>query len=163
MKEVWESVAGYEGLYSVSNLGRVWTHYKNKIMRQVIDRHGYPKLTLNKGGKKKNHNVHRLVAERFVLSKPGENTVNHKDGVKSNNVDTNLEWGTDQHNMIHRSRVLRKTKWDYKIFSPSGEVFETNNLAEFCEEHDLNLSSIGKVAKGIRTQNYGWKATRQKR
>jgi len=104
--ERWIPIVGYEGRYEVSNLGRVRTLlYPNRsvrttplVMRSERTRTGYLRVQL--GGR--HASVHRLVATAFVTpAVPGLNVCNHIDGLKSNNIATNLEWTTAQGNSKH--------------------------------------------------------------
>jgi len=96
---MWKDVSGYEGLYEVSNLGRVKS--KRKIISSVDDGKGYPRLHLSKDGKAKSFRVHRLVAEAFIPNPDCFPIVNHKDGNKENNTVENLEWCTQLENVEH--------------------------------------------------------------
>ena len=67
MKEVWKDIVGYEGLYQISNLGKVRSFYRNgKIMKATENSRGYLRVTLNNNGQKRLF-IHRLVAEHFRL------------------------------------------------------------------------------------------------
>jgi hypothetical protein len=111
--EIWKPVKDYEGLYSVSSLGRVrseqrTTEFMPGRHRIVPSRllspasmNGYPQVCLYRDGKRKTIRVHRLVAEAFVSNPDNHTIVNHKDGVKDNNVPANLEWCTVLENNIH--------------------------------------------------------------
>lgn len=101
--EIWKDVPGYEGLYSISNRGTVFSYFTGTIRASVNCGRGYRAVQLSDGlGHKKRHYVHRLVAEAF-LGKPSENTmtVNHKNLDKTDNRVENLEWMTSQENTHH--------------------------------------------------------------
>ena len=114
-EEVWKPVVGYEGFYEVSNVGEVRsldrttlrdnrhgrqpTKIKGRVMKQGI-RSGYYYVNLCVNNKRKKRTVHSLVAEAF-LCLGGGGEVNHKDGVKTNNLVTNLEWCTRSENHKH--------------------------------------------------------------
>ena len=99
MVEEWKYVKGYEGLYQVSNLGRVKNRY-NKILKGSTS-HGYLRLGLCKDNKIKNTSMHRLVAEHFIENPTYKPYVNHIDGVIHNNKVDNLEWCTQKENVYH--------------------------------------------------------------
>lgn len=114
MKEIWKDVHGYDGLYQVSNTGRVrkLRFINNRVNKektflitpQLLDT-GYYKVMLYNDGKYKNALVHRLVACAFIPEETGRTYVNHKDGNKTNNVVTNLEWCTQSENNRHAYRT----------------------------------------------------------
>ena len=97
-------VQGYEGLYSVSSDGVVYTHSRRKVkpgpLRQGTTKRGYKLVNLLKNGKSTSFYVHRLVAKHF-LDTPEKEQVNHKDCDKTNNKVDNLEWATNEENRLH--------------------------------------------------------------
>lgn len=105
MKEIFVDIVGYEGLYSVSNLGMIYSHKKYKHCGKFLKQHkrkdGYLEVGLYKNKKRKTFSVHRLVGEAFVVNASGKPEINHKDGDKSNNMHTNLEWVTSSENQVH--------------------------------------------------------------
>jgi hypothetical protein len=119
MTENWKDITGYEGLYQVSDLGRVKslarqsnfaTRWGTQTHRKVPERvlaHGtcrdYLIVNLSKEGETKMHRVSRLVAQAFLPNQ--KQTVNHKDGVKTNNAVSNLEWATPSENLLHAVRI----------------------------------------------------------
>lgn len=129
MSEMWAPIAGYEGSYEVSDLGRVRsierrvqsagrnTFVRGRILRLFKDDKGYPMVGLCRDNKKWTAKVHRLVAEAFV---PGDKslTVNHRDMCKSNNAAANLEWVSRDDNLAeawehgthcpHRNPLMRR-------------------------------------------------------
>ena len=120
-KEIWKDVIGYEGLYQVSNLGRIKSlkraiKQKNytRIIKQKILKplkiHGYSHVHLSVLGKAKVIKIHKLVTSAF-LGKIGTGLeINHIDGHKDNNEISNLEYCTKSENAIHAFRLgLRKS------------------------------------------------------
>ena len=102
MKEIWKDIEGYEGLYQVSNMGRVKSFHNNieKILIPINKTNEYLFVNLYKNGKNKVVNIHRLVAETFI-NNPNPNKfieVLHLDDNPKNNVYTNLKWGTHKEN-----------------------------------------------------------------
>ena len=111
-EEVWKPIKDYEGLYEISNLGRVKSlNYrgtgKGKILKNIKDRKGYLKVCLTKNGRHKIFRVHRLVAEAFIPNPNNYPIVNHKDEVPSNNCVDNLEWCTYAYNNTYNNRHER--------------------------------------------------------
>lgn len=122
-KEYWKPVVGYEGLYEVSNWGRVKSldrlieHYPSgKSLRKGVfkklfdDGHGYKQVVLCKDGKLKTHKVHRLVAEAFLPNPNNYPCVNHKDENRLNNNVNNLEWCTYTYNNNYGTRLNKVSK-----------------------------------------------------
>jgi hypothetical protein len=107
MEELWIAIRGYEGLYSVSNFGRIirhkgpWCRTERYVAINNIGPSGYLYGTFSNRGRKANYFVHRLVAEHFIDNPEGKKFVNHKDGAKLNNKSDNLEWVTRSDNMQH--------------------------------------------------------------
>ena len=102
--EYWKDIKGYEGLYQVSNLGRI--RKENKIISPWTQL-GYKIVVLWKNKKCKKFRVHRLVAEAFILNPNNYTQVNHKDEDKSNNSVENLEWCTQKYNNSYGNRTLK--------------------------------------------------------
>lgn len=111
MEEIWKKIPGYEGMYSMSNLGnirsdRVTTKsYIGKILKTTMCTGGYRYLHLHKLGVKKKFTVHELILLCFLGPRPKGYQVNHKDGVKTNNSIENLEYVTPIENSRHASRL----------------------------------------------------------
>lgn len=104
--EEWKDIKGYEGLYQVSNQGRIrsfWHRRKGVDCLVQTSVYGYKYVTLHKE-KQRTFRVHRLVAEAFIPNPEGKPQVNHINGDKGDNRVTNLEWCTGSENMIHAYR-----------------------------------------------------------
>lgn len=110
MNETWKPVQGYEGLYMVSNMGRVAGLKKRRfpahIMHQELTGNGYLRVGLFKDGKQSKKKVHRIVAEAFIPNPGGKPQVNHINGVRTDNRVCNLEWCTQGENLAHSFREL---------------------------------------------------------
>ena len=113
MKEKWKDIPNYEGLYQISNLGKILNVKRNKIKKQTINKEGYYYVMLSKKGKKTYFLVHRLVAQVFLdkskykCVNKDDNVilvVNHKDENKLNNNLNNLEWCTNKYNVIYSNK-----------------------------------------------------------
>lgn len=117
--EYWRPVVGYEGLYEVSNKGRVrsldryikdrngnYTHFlKGRILSQATIRKGYKQVQLSKDGTQTPKRVHRLVAEAFIPNPLNLPQINHKDCNPSNNSVENLEWCDAKYNSNYGDRT----------------------------------------------------------
>lgn len=101
MREIWKDINGFEGLYQVSNLGRV--RNKRIYLSQKTNNKGYKLVDLYKENKRKQLLVHRLVAIAFVPNPQNHNIVNHIDENPQNNHAYNLEWCTQKYNMNYGS------------------------------------------------------------
>ena len=103
MKELWRPVVGYEGIYSVSATGKVWSHRSQKTLKpRLRAKYLAVKLTLN--GKEVSRPVHQLVCEAFNGSRPSGLWCLHRDDNKENNSAANLYWGTPAQNAADRVR-----------------------------------------------------------
>lgn len=117
MTEIWKDVLGYEGLYEVSNIGRVRSiarynerskkFYPSKIKSIEISNNGYLRVKLSKNGKKKGVCVHRLVAEAFLDNSNKLPQVDHIDGDKNNNCVENLRWVTAKQNIQNPNTIIK--------------------------------------------------------
>ena len=113
MNEIWKPIRGFEGIYEISNLGRVkslprkWCG-EGRILKPRKNREGYVGVALyGISPLPKNLLIHRLVCAAFNGDSPADKPdVNHIDGVKTNNVDINLEWTNDRLNVRHAFDVL---------------------------------------------------------
>ena len=110
--ERWQDVVGYEGLYLVSDYGRVWSvdrtvdgargkrRLNGRVLRPSLAG-GYQKIDLCQNAMRNTFLIHRLVAAAFLGPCPAEKQVNHKDGCKLNNLSSNLEYVTHSENILH--------------------------------------------------------------
>lgn len=116
--ETWKEVVGYEGLYQVSDKGRVKSHTRmvkypdgtkrlvyGRLINPSIDKQtGYYKVGLSKKGKSITHSIHRLVAEAFIPNPDNLPYINHKSEARTENFVENLEWCTPAYNNNYGSR-----------------------------------------------------------
>jgi len=140
--EKWLPVAGYEGKYEVSDLGNIKSLakimkmpnlgdkvYPTFIMRQSTTKQGYKRVKLSVDGVKKMCISHRLVAIAFIPNPENKATVNHKNGIKSDNRVLNLEWATQEENEKHavdnklKSQGERHCKSKKVINKLTGEIY----------------------------------------
>lgn len=113
-KEQWKPIKGYEGLYEVSDKGRIRSTRrpgaKGGIMKQYIDTRDYPGVQLTKQNVGRPHKVHRLVAKAFCKGFKSRSVVNHKNGNKKDNRAENLEWCSEWFNKLHAYNMLGVNK-----------------------------------------------------
>ena len=120
MQEIWKDIVGYEGLYQVSNLGRVKSlgntkARKEKILLGVSISDNYLQIGLNKNGERKRYVIHRLVAEAFIPNPLNKPQVNHINGNKKDNRVENLEWWTQCENIRHSNKKHLRGRYVRKI------------------------------------------------
>lgn len=153
--EIWKPVSGYNGLYEVSNRGRIMSCTRvntcggvvgsrvigGKVLAPLLKNNGYIACALSKNGKTKHFSVHRLVAIAFVAGRTKErNIVNHIDGDKANNNDFNLEWCTPSENTIHAYR-------DGGSFSKKYDGIPFEKIAETLYSYARTDLSLNKIAQ----------------
>lgn len=130
MKEEWRDIKGYEGLYQVSNFGKVRSD-KGNLKAQFKNRQGYFRVQLYKNNKGKHFSVHRLVALAFIPNAENKPQVNHIDENKENNIFTNLEWVTQSENHNHgtiNERISQSLKNNPKKSKPVAAFDDFGNL-----------------------------------
>ena len=116
--EIWKDIKGYEGLYQISNFGKVKSLAREKfgngksiiktkeiILKAGINSGGYYTVVLHKNSKGTSTKVHRLVAEHFIKNPKNNLFVNHINAIKTDNSIENLEWCTHLENMQHANRL----------------------------------------------------------
>lgn len=156
MIEEWKPIVGYEGLYEVSNLGRVKSleriidakhHVKKRILKQGVQRGGYLHVGLCKNNKVKIKKIHRLVAEAFIPNPYNLPQVNHKDENIKNNCVDNLEWCTGNYNYYYGTRIKRIAE------KKSKSVVQYNTNGEFIKEYssvtEAECAIAGKTTSAI--------------
>ena len=168
--EEWRDIEGYEGLYQVSNMGRVrslnYMHTgKIREISQRTKKTGYQDVLLHKNGKRKLWSVHRLVATAFIPNPDNKPEVDHIDTNPSNNNVDNLRWVTSlenrhnpitlqhrrenvagQNNPMYGKRGSKHKRSKKVICTSTGEVFESICIA--ADKYNLSTSGISKCCKG---------------
>ena len=164
MEEVWKDVKGYEGLYQVSNLGRVKRATTGKVLKACKITGGYLGVTLYKNSIVSSTKIHRLVAQAFIPNNENKPQVNHIDEDKTNNVVSNLEWVTAKENSNHGTRnerigkVISKSKSIpiIAINIKTGEFQEFYGSRECARQLGLHQSTITRVLQGRYKQTGGY-------
>lgn len=175
MEEIWKDVVNYEGLYQISNLGRVRSldryvrtisnsvrRIKGVVMTNCFDGNYYH-VILHKNGSKKVSLVHRLVACAFVDNPDNLPFVNHIDGNKLNNASTNLEWCTASENTKHAFRVgLCKPITSHYRGVKAFRLDNGSFVGEYRSQHEaarslgLNVAHVCSVLRGRSKHTCGY-------
>ena len=173
MTEIWKTAIYdgiiYEGLYKVSNLGRILslgnggTHKTSKILKTRKNKYGYLQVQLCKNGIRKTFQVHRLVAQTFIPNPENLPEVNHIDENKENNFvflnedgtvnkeKSNLEWSTHKNNCNHGTRIQRIAKTQSKPilqFTLDGKFVREWESIKECGRNGFNKSHVCQCCKG---------------
>jgi formylmethanofuran dehydrogenase subunit E len=150
MIETWMLIPGYEGLYEVSDLGRVYGFRSKKILKGTPNRDGYPRVELrNENSQVQRHLfVHRLVLLAFVGEPPEGMEACHNNGDPSDNRLENLRWDTHSENMID-SVNIRTHNMSRKTHCPHGHEYIPENTYV-----NPNGSRECRTCKGT-SQGYG--------
>ena len=173
--EIWRPVRGFEGIYEVSDLGRVRSldrqyinkagyvkHENGRIMSIQKDIYGYNYVKLRKPGYRKMVFVHRIVAEAFVPNPNNLPQINHKDECKTNNVPSNLEWCDVAYNVNYGTGKFRKTlSWVKRIeqLTIDGKhvaYYQSAADAERQSNGRYSSDNIGMAARGTNKTAYGY-------
>lgn len=163
MLEEWRDIEGLEGVFQVSNFGRVRSldHfstngraivlYKGRVRKPFLAK-GYLMIRL----RGKNYYVHRLVAKAFVKNPNAYLEVNHKDENKLNNLAENLEWCTRSYNMRYNGLMDKKGISVIQCDSSGVEIKRYPTIAKAARENNLDASSIWQAIKGKRNHVGGY-------
>lgn len=166
MKEIFKDIKDYEGIYQISNLGRIKSlhnYRKNNILKPKIKK-GYYQIGLRKDNKRKWYSVHRLVAQTFLPNENNLPQVNHRDENKLNNNVNNLEWCSVSYNNCYGTRIKRvKEKTSKKVLQydlKGNFIKEYKSLSEATKINNIkSISNISLCCKGKYKQvkGYIWK------
>lgn len=183
MKEIWKDIKDYEGLYQISNLGRIKSlnreflmenkltknmnvrKIKEKILNQYENKDKYLSVYLYKNKIRKMYLVHRLVAQNFIINNKNYCEINHIDNNKQNNCDKNLEWCSRQYNIEYFSRTClvgnskRKTRYQpTEQYDLDGKYLKTWKTILDAEKF-YNTNHISECCRGKYQviKGYRWK------
>ncbi len=156
--EIWKSIPNYEGLYYVSNMGRIKKHgYPNtdKIMRQNFIRDYLVVRLTDYEHNAKTHRVHRLVAITFKNNDNKNLIVNHINGIKTDNRETNLEWIEHAENSkhIYTSGIFSK-KLTPNIVLEIKKALQIGVMQkEIAKKYNISCSTVCEINKGKKWKN----------
>lgn len=179
MIEIWRDIKDYEGLYQVSNLGRVkslgngGTHKTSRILKSAKNTWGYLRVQLWKNGKGKWCFVHRLAATAFLDNPDNLPCVNHKDENPSNNFvgtpendykDGNIEWCSHEYNINYgtRNEKVSKVMTNGKLsktvlqFTLDGLLVKEWSSTRECERNGFDNSAVGRCCNGKQKSHKGY-------
>ena len=163
MIEIFKDIEGYENLYQISNLGSVKAlgnggsnASKDKILKSAKNNKGYLIVNLCKEGKRKNNQIHRLVAQAFIPNPNNLLQVNHKDENKQNNNISNLEWCTPKYNSNYGTRNQRVAEKTSKqvLCVETGVVYPS--ASEVQRQLGFYQQNISNACTGKYKQAYGY-------
>ena len=153
MQEVWQPVRGYEGLYEVSDAGHV--KGLRGPLKPLLSDNRYEKVDLHNRGTRKRFYIHRLVATHFIPNPNQCPQVNHKDGNKTNNVVSNLEWCSASENGVHAVRLLGlhgENRYNCKL--TNAQVLAIRSDArlhrEIAADYEIGRTQVTKIKSGKR-------------
>lgn len=155
MKEIWKPIKDYDGLYEVSNLGRVRSLRNNIIVKPYKNYTGYLMVNLWYKGKQNKRLISRLVGESFIPNPNNYPIINHIDGDKTNNKVINLEWCTHSQNVKHAHDTGLRKIYHKKITDEQvKELIHFRNLGYSLKslscKYNISLSLISMICNGKR-------------
>ena len=177
MTEIWKDIKDYEGLYQVSNKGRIkrverdyiCKHYaggnskytlKEQILKPRKSNTNYLQVGLVKNKKQKHFSIHKLVANAFIENPNNYKIINHKDSnIENNNVE-NLEWCTQSYNIQYAYNNKTKTPPNMrKILQLDNEIIinEFTSMMEAQRITGIKYENISKCCRNLRNKAGGYK------
>lgn len=143
-----KDIKGFEGLYAITQDGKVWSYRRQKYMTPADNGHGYLQINLwDASGNLEKKRVHRLVAEAFLPNPDGLTDVNHKDNCRTNNSVSNLEWVSRKENCNQEggNRHYSRKRLPVRCIE-TGEIFA--NQAEASRATGIGRYNINNCLTG---------------
>ena len=150
-KIIWKDIPGYEGLYKVSNTGKIFSVATNRELSVIQKKDGYTCISLcDKDHNKKQYRIHQLVAKAFIPNPNNLPMINHKNEIKNDNRVENLEWCNNFYNSNYGNRNLILSK-KLKGVPKSKEAIEKRRMT--MKEKLSNMSKEERRAMFGRTMS----------
>lgn len=149
-QEQWKDMAGYEGTYSISSLGRIRRERAiggtkvGQILTNQLNKFGYLQIGLRNNGVYSRKNIHSLVAKAFIGDRPDGYQINHIDGIKTNNSSDNLEYVTMSQNRQHAYDIGLQRRGNLHHKSKISESIALK-IREIYAEGKIGYRKIGKL------------------
>lgn len=157
--EQWKDIRGFEGLYKISNMGRIWSVRKNREKIPDLNNCGYKRIQLIVNKVRSRFFIHRLVAEHFLYEPSLGRDVNHKNLNKQDNRFFNLEWVTKSENSKHAHANGHQpgafVKKPCELVYPGGIVERYDSVRDcaeaigYCKSSLYNYMRSGKAVPSI--------------
>lgn len=159
MTELWKWIEGYEGVYAVSELGRVYSVRSELFLRSRADRDGYLAVTLNLKGKQKTIKVHRLVAIAFIPNTNGLKEVDHKNLDRADNRVDNLQWSTRRGNCNNKKKTTKRRGKSVVLQILGDVIVKRYRCLRSVEEDGFNHRRVSTCCNGKQKlhKGYEWK------
>lgn len=163
----------FDGLYVITNDGKLYSNRRNKFLKPATDKYGYLCHTISINGKRSTHKAHRLVATSFIQNEENKPTVDHINGIRTDNRAENLRWATHREQQFNPTTII-KTKaihdqTDYKEMGRKRDfgrkptaVYKNGEFIEICktlriaaQKYNANYSKASECANGKRKKAGG--------
>lgn len=153
IKEIWKDIKGYEGLYKISNMGRVYSLLTEKFLKPGINNQTkYKAVVLYNKGKTITKKIHRLIAEHFIPNPENKSFIDHIDGNRQNNSISNLRWVTHKENL---NNPLAKEKqhqgiiksWEKRSRTKTFKQLKKVSKPVICIEANMIFPSINEAGR----------------
>lgn len=144
-----KQIPNYKGKYSITLDGKVWSEIRGRFLSPQLGQYGYWVITLSGIGKNnrrlKTHYIHRLIADAYLPKVKHKLSINHKNGIKTDNRIENLEWSTQKENVRHyiQMGLIKRRK---------GELHQNSKLSdadvlEIRSRLDSKYGTLTRLAK----------------
>lgn len=169
----WKPIKGYEDIYAISDDGTVFSHRTQKFLKPNTDRYGYLYYVFSVNSVRKTIKAHRLVAEAFIPNPADKPTVNHKNGIRTDNRVANLEWATHKEQAnderTYRNILSARANTDFhamgakrnfgrkkvRVYKEGHLVGEYGSLKAAANANDTCYSKASMCANGKRQSTGG--------